>query len=122
MQHLQKTRGEGSHPSSQNFFLFAMFPQSVPLQPNAFGATIRKGREISSRSEETTPLPSVSKTIERTPGTVRRRSRLPRLGRGCKVIALRSHLQERLGPSFYCWTAAGWPELSHPASTVLRSP
>src|SRR5260370_10793028 len=91
---------------------------SVPLQPNAFGATIRKGREISSRSEETTPLSSVSKTIERTSGTVRRCSRLPRLGRGCKLIALRSHLQEGLGPSFYYWTVLGRPAL--PASVVDR--
>src|SRR5258708_105032 len=45
----------------------------------------------SSRSGETTPLAPVSKTRERTSGTVRRRSRSPRLGRGCKSC---------LGPAF----------------------
>ncbi len=37
-------------------------PTSVPLQPNAFGATIRKRHGISSRSGETTPLSPVSKS------------------------------------------------------------
>ena len=47
--------------------------------------------EQSLQSGETTPLAPVSKTRERTSGTVRRRSRSPRLGRGCKSC---------LGPAF----------------------
>src|SRR5260370_33376296 len=71
MQHLQKTRGEGSHPSSQNFFLFATFPQSVPLQPNAFGATIRKGAGILCDPGKQLRSPRCLRVRERTSGTVR---------------------------------------------------
>src|SRR5260370_14365589 len=75
-------------------------PLVRPIAAGSLWCHNRQRHEISSRSEETTPLSSVSKTIGRTSGTVRRRSRLPRLGRGCKFIALRSHLQEGRGPSF----------------------
>src|SRR6266700_3103900 len=85
---------------------------SVPLQSKPFGATIRKGAGILCDPGKQLRSPRCLRVRERTSGTVRRRSRLPRLGRGCKVIALRSHLQEGLGPSFYCWTAAGGPSIA----------
>src|SRR5216683_7569780 len=71
MQHLQKTRGEGSHPSSQNFFLFAMFPQFVPLQSKPFGATIRKGAGILCDPGKQLRSPRCLRVRERTSGTVR---------------------------------------------------
>ncbi len=76
---------------------------SPPIRPIAGGGlwchNLRR-HETRHRPWETTPLPSVSKIRERTSGTVRRRSRSPRLGRGCGSIAMRSHSQEGLGPSF----------------------
>src|SRR6266704_5609326 len=85
---------------------------SVPLPPNAFGATIRKGAGILCDPGKQPRSPRCLRVRERTSGTVRRCSRLPRLGRGCESTVFRSHSQVGLGPSFYCWTAAGGPSIA----------
>jgi hypothetical protein len=69
---------------------------SVPLQPNAFGATIRKGARIlhdpgkQLRSHWCLKIESGHREpFDNVPG------RRPRFGRGCKSC---------LGPAFYSWT------------------
>ena len=76
-------------------------PPSVPLQPNAFGATIRKGtrflRDPGKQLRSSRCLRIVSGHRELSTDVSDRR---PRFGRGCEPIVLRSHLQEGLGPPF----------------------
>src|SRR2546427_4192951 len=76
-------------------------PPSVPLQPNAFGATIRKGtrflRDPGKQLRSSRCLRIVSGHRELSIDVSDRR---PRFGRGCEPIVLRSHLQEGLGRPF----------------------
>src|SRR6266581_233691 len=109
---LTKNTGGGVTSFKPKLLSVRHVPPVRPIAAERLWCHNSQRHEISSASEETTPLLPVSKDSERTSGTVRQRSRLPRLGRGCKVIALRSHLQEGLGPSFYCWTAAGGPSIA----------
>src|SRR5712664_4017850 len=71
MQHLRKTRGGGGCISST----FGRTAIPVPLQPNAFGATIRKGARIIHDPGKQLRSSRCLRVRERTSGTVQHRSR-----------------------------------------------
>src|SRR5213080_4805575 len=63
-----------------------------PIAAQSLWCNNPQRHRISSRSEETTPLPSVSKTNERTSGTVRRRSRFTPIQSGLQVDRFGFHV------------------------------